>query len=71
MLIDIGILNHNWNNVEHHNIIWIHNNVVWDCQYFIEYFSHSVWMWIEYCYEGAGIFFELVGGLAYEDIEGL
>ena len=35
-----------------HNIIQIHNNVLWDWQYYAEYFSHSYWMWgifVKYC----------------------
>ena len=28
-----------------HNIIQIHNNVMWDWQYFIEYSPHSVRIW--------------------------
>lgn len=34
---------------EFHNIIHIHNSVVPDWQYFLEYFSHSVWMWGIFC----------------------
>jgi hypothetical protein len=35
-----------------HNITQIHNNVLWDWQYFATYFSHLDWMW--------GIFFKLL-----------
>ena len=28
-----------------HNIIQIHNNVLWDWLYFMEYSPHSIWMW--------------------------
>ena len=31
--------------MEVHNIIQIHNNALWDWQYFTKYSSHSGWMW--------------------------
>ena len=31
--------------LEQHNIIQIHNNVMWDSQYYAEYVPHLVWMW--------------------------
>ena len=27
-----------------HNIIQMHNNIMWDGQYFVKYSSHSIWM---------------------------
>jgi hypothetical protein len=32
-----------------HNIIQIHNKVLWDWQYFADYSSHSDWMWVIFC----------------------
>ena len=35
-----------------HNIIQMHNNVLWDWEYFVQYSSHSAWMkeyFVEYC----------------------
>ena len=36
-----------WTNLNKaiHNIIHVHNNVMWDGQYYAKYSSHSVWMW--------------------------
>ena len=31
--------------ISEHNIIQIHNNVLWDSRYFTEYFSNYIWMW--------------------------
>ena len=32
-----------------HNIIQIHNNIMWDRQYFVEYFPYSDWIWELFC----------------------
>ena len=32
-----------------HNIIQIHDNVLWDWHYFMEHFSYAVWMWRTFC----------------------
>ena len=37
--------NHLWRNCSYHNIIHIHKSVLWDWQYSMEYFPHSIWIW--------------------------
>ena len=32
-----------------HNIIQIHNNVLWDWQYYAKYSTYSYWMWELFC----------------------
>ena len=32
-----------------HNMIQIHNNVLWDWQYYVEYSLHSIWIWRILC----------------------